>query len=126
LFRPVIVAWEQIQQVLINVVLNAKQAITRDGAITIALTEADGYARVTVEDTGCGIPPGKLEHLFKPSQSGRPGGLGVGLYQCKQIVDAHHGTIRIRSEAGKGTEVTMELPLAPTAERREAVAAREG
>jgi putative PEP-CTERM system histidine kinase len=123
---PVIVVREQIQQVLLNVVLNAQQAITQDGEIVIALAEADGYARVTVADTGCGIPPGKLENLFKPSQSGRPGGLGVGLYQCKQIVDAHRGTIRIRSEAGKGTEVTIELPLAQTADHREAVAAREG
>jgi putative PEP-CTERM system histidine kinase len=125
LARPVVVVREQIQQVLLNVVLNARQAISRDGAIAIALTEADGCARVTVEDTGCGIPPAGLENLFKPSQSSRPGGLGVGLYQCKQIVDAHRGTIQIRSEAGKGTEVTIELPLATTVERREAVAARE-
>jgi len=66
-----------------------------------------------------------LETLFKPSQSSRPGGLGVGLSQCKQIVEAHQDTIQIRSEAGKGTEVTIELPLAPTAERQEVVAVRE-
>lgn len=83
LSRPVIVVREQLQQVLLNVVLNAKQAITQDGEISIALTESDGCARVTVEDTGRGIPPAMLETFFKPSQSSRPGGLGVGLSQCK-------------------------------------------
>ncbi|MDH5640475.1 MAG: PEP-CTERM system histidine kinase PrsK [Nitrospira sp.] len=102
---------EQIQQVLLNVVLNAKQAMAQDGEISVELAERDGWATVTVTDTGRGIPPAMLEHLFKPSQSSRPGGLGVGLYQCKQIVEAHQGTIQIRSDVGKGTEVTIELPL---------------
>jgi len=115
--RPVMAVREQIQQVLLNVVLNAKQAITQEGDISIQLVEQDGWAAVTVTDTGRGIPPAMLEHLFKPSQSSRPGGLGVGLYQCKQIVEAHQGTIQIRSEAGTGTEVTIELPLAPMTER---------
>jgi len=115
--RPVMAVREQIQQVLLNVVLNAKQAITQEGDISIQLVEQDGWAAVTVTDTGRGIPPAMLEHLFKPSQSSRPGGLGVGLYQCKQIVEAHRGTIQIRSEAGTGTEVTIELPLAPMTER---------
>ena len=119
LTRPVMGVREQIQQVLLNVVLNAKQAITHDGAISIGLTEADGSARVTVKDTGCGISPAMLERLFTPSQSSRPGGLGVGLYQCKQIVETHGGTIQIRSEEGSGTEVTIELPLASMAEYRE-------
>lgn len=110
---------EQIRQVLLNVVLNAKQAITQHGEISIGLREGDGCATVTVKDTGRGIPPAMLETLFKPSRSSRPGGLGVGLYQCKQIVEAHRGTIHIRSEAGKGTEVTIELPLASPAEYRE-------
>lgn len=123
LSRPVIVVREQLQQVLLNLVLNAKQAITQDGEILIALTESDGCARVTVEDTGRGIPPAMLETLFKPSQSSRPGGLGVGLSQCKQIVEAHQGTIR--SEAGKGTEVTIELLLAPTAEHQELSVVRD-
>lgn len=117
--RPVLAVREQIQQVLLNVVLNAKQAIVQDGAISIGLAEADGLATVTVEDTGCGIPPAMLETLFKPSQSSRPGGLGVGLYQCKQIVETHRGTIQIRSEEGKGTQVTIELPLAPLAQKQE-------
>lgn len=116
---PIMAVREQIQQLLLNVVLNAKQAITQDGEISIELKEADGCVTVTVTDTGCGIPPAMLTALFKPSQSSRPGGLGVGLYQCKQIVEAHRGTIQIRSEAGKGTEVTIELPLVPMSEDRQ-------
>jgi signal transduction histidine kinase len=121
LSRSVMGVREQIQQVLLNVVLNAKQAIDRDGDISIGLAEKDGLATVTVEDTGRGIPPAMLETLFRPAQSSRPGGLGVGLYQCRQIVEAHRGTIQIRSEAGKGTEVTIELPLAPIADHSEVV-----
>ena len=64
---PVMGVREQIQQVLLNVVLNAKQTITQDGEIVIALRESDGCVRVTVEGTGCGIPPAMLETLFKKS-----------------------------------------------------------
>lgn len=101
---------DQIHQLLLNVVLNAKQAIGGDGQISVALAQQNGSVIVTVDDTGGGIPPVMLESLFRPSQSVRPGGLGIGLYQCKQIVQAHRGTIQVRSEAGKGTHVRIELP----------------
>jgi hypothetical protein len=108
---PVMAVREQIHQVLLNVVLNAKQAIGQDGTICIATGQQDGSVVVTVEDTGVGIPASKLSTLFRPSQSSRPGGLGIGLYQCKQIVEAHQGTIQMRSEEGKGTQVRIELPI---------------
>ena len=102
---------EQLHQVLLNVVLNAKQAIGEKGNISIAIEQMNGSVVVTVDDTGSGIPSSMLEALFRPSQSSKPGGLGIGLYQCKQIVEAHHGTIRVRSEEGKGTQVRIELPI---------------
>ncbi|HJS66418.1 MAG TPA: XrtA/PEP-CTERM system histidine kinase PrsK [Nitrospiraceae bacterium] len=108
---PVMAVREQIHQVLLNVVLNAKQAIGEKGDISIAIEQSNGSVVVTVDDTGCGIPSPMIESLFRPSQSSRPGGLGIGLYQCKQIVEAHRGTIQIRSEMGKGTQVRIELPL---------------
>jgi len=111
--RPVMAVREQIQQVLLNVILNAKQAIAQAGDIFIELSEIYESVVVTVEDTGSGIPPAMLDTLFRPSQSSRPGGLGVGLYQCKQIVESHRGTIQIRSEVGKGTQVKIQLPLTP-------------
>ena len=110
---PVWVVREQIQQVLLNVVLNARQAITAQGDITIGVAQSKGSAIITVDDTGKGIPPHMLERLFRPSQSSRPGGLGIGLYQCKKIIETHGGTIQLRSEEGKGTQVQIMLPLAP-------------
>jgi putative PEP-CTERM system histidine kinase len=103
---------DQLQQVLLNVILNAKQAIGREGDISIRIHESGGSIVVMVEDTGCGIPSSMMESLFQPAQSSRPGGLGVGLYQCKQIVEAHRGTIEIRSQQGQGTQVRIELPQA--------------
>ncbi|MGC4097243.1 MAG: PEP-CTERM system histidine kinase PrsK [Nitrospira sp.] len=116
---PVLAVKDQIHQVLLNVVLNAKQAIGQQGAISIGFAQSNGSLVVTVDDNGHGIPPAMLETLFRPSQSSRPGGLGVGLYQCKKIVDAHQGTIQVRSEAGKGTQVRIELPLAPPFRKQE-------
>ena len=116
---------EQLHQVLLNVVLNAKQSLGGGGDISVSLAQIDGSVIVTVDDTGNGIPAERLESLFRPAQSGRPGGLGIGLYQCKQIVEAHHGTIQVRSTPGKGTQVRIELPSTPTAEYRELSVARD-
>lgn len=108
---PVMGVREQIHQVLLNIVLNARQAIRQHGKISIAVDQLNESAIIRVEDSGCGIPPHMLATLFGPSQSSRPGGLGIGLYQCKKIVEAHGGTIEIRSEEGKGTCVRIVLPL---------------
>jgi putative PEP-CTERM system histidine kinase len=116
--EPVLAVRDQIHQVLLNVILNAKQAVGEDGNITVAISQIDTTAVITVNDTGKGIPAGMLETLFQPAHSSRPGGLGIGLYQCKQIVEAHHGTIQVRSEVGKGTEVRIELPLAKASDAR--------
>jgi signal transduction histidine kinase len=102
---------EQIHQVLLNVVLNAKQAISSDGHISVSIEQSEGSIFVTVSDTGNGIPSDLLESLFRPSQSCRAGGLGIGLYQCKQIMEAHHGSIQVRSEEGKGVRVQITFPL---------------
>ena len=109
--QPVMAVRDQIHQVLLNVVLNANQAIGEKGDISVAIEQSNGSVVVTVDDTGSGIPSSMLGSLFRPSQSSRPGGLGIGLYQCKQIVEAHQGTIQMRSEEGKGTQVRIELPI---------------
>ena len=118
---PVMGVRDQIHQVLLNVLLNARQAIAEHGDVLIRLARSNGSAVITVEDTGRGVPPDRLEGLFRPSQSSRPGGLGVGLYQCKKIIEAHGGTIRLRSEEGKGTQVQIALPLPPMTEYSEVV-----
>jgi putative PEP-CTERM system histidine kinase len=110
--RPIMAVQEQIHQVVLNVVLNARQAVGEEGDILVALERMSASIIIRVEDTGIGIPPGMLNMLFRPSQSSRPGGLGVGLYQCKRIVEAHGGTIQIRSHVGSGSQVQIELPFA--------------
>ena len=122
---PILAVREHMHQVLLNVVLNAKQSLTGSGDICVSLAQVDGSIVVTVDDTGRGIPHERLDSLFRPAQSSRPGGLGIGLYQCKQIVEAHQGTIQVRSTVGKGTQVRIELPTAPTVEYREVFVARE-
>ena len=108
---PVMAVRDQLQQVLLNVVLNAKQAIGEKGEILIVIEQSNGFVVVTVSDTGSGIPDSMLESLFRPLQSHNPGGLGVGLYQCKQIVEAHQGTILLQSQEGTGTQVRIALPI---------------
>ena len=108
---PVTAVREQIHQVLLNLILNARQALVGEGDVTITAQENAGLAIILVEDTGRGISSAMLETLFRPSQSSRPGGLGVGLYQCKQVVEAHRGMIQVTSIVGKGTQVRVELPL---------------
>jgi signal transduction histidine kinase len=66
---------------------------------------------IVISDTGHGIPPSLLRTLFRPFRTTKKGGLGVGLYECKRIVEAHQGTIRVESESGHGTAVRITLPL---------------
>jgi signal transduction histidine kinase len=111
----------QVQQVLINLLINARQAMPNGGRVLIRLAHdaAGGLVELTVRDTGSGIPADKLPRIFDafyttksgPDDSGR-GGTGLGLSACKQIIDAHHGRIRVESTVGKGTAFTIKLPVA--------------
>ena len=103
---------EQIHQVLLNVVLNAQQAIGQNGSSRSPLKNRAVQFVVTVEDTGNGIPSHMLETLFRPSQSWRASGLGIGLYQSKQIIEAHRGTVQIRSQRRKGNASANRVSLA--------------
>jgi putative PEP-CTERM system histidine kinase len=102
----------QLQQVLLNLVLNAAQACGSEREIRIITKAEEGAAVIVVSDTGDGIPPSVLRTLFRPFRTTKNGGLGVGLYECKRIVEAHHGTIHVQSENGRGTTVMITLPLA--------------
>ena len=102
---------EPIKQVLLNVILNAQQAMNGKGTIDIT-TSYDGH-RVWVEivDTGPGIPTARLEYLFQPFKSSKENGLGVGLFQCKQMVEDNHGKIHLESHEGHGTKVIITFPV---------------
>jgi len=69
-------------------------------------------ACITVSDNGCGMSGEFIEkHLFKPFYTTKKKGLGIGLYQCKSIVEAHGGSIKVKSKEGMGTDFTVYLPL---------------
>jgi len=118
---PVLAQGNQIQQVLLNLLINARQAMQSGGRLILRL-EHDSAAEMVdlvVRDTGCGIPADKLPRIFEPyyttksgpDETGR-GGTGLGLSFCRQIIEAHHGRIRVESTPGKGTQFTIKLPVA--------------
>ena len=102
---------EPIKQVLLNLILNARQAMGEKGTIDIATTVDGQSLKVEITDTGPGIPLARLEHLFEPFKSTKKSGLGVGLFQCKQMVEDNHGTIRIESQEEQGTKVILTFPV---------------
>jgi two-component system NtrC family sensor kinase len=111
---PLFVDAGQIQQVLLNLLLNAVDAMSRGGTIMISCSEVDGgFAELRVTDTGVGIPPENLSRLFEPffSTKGVKGN-GLGLAVSWGIVEQHGGTLRVESEVGRGTTFFVRLPLA--------------
>ncbi len=126
---PVCIAREQLQQVLLNVLLNARQAIEQvelqaggeRGRIRIRAEQVNGSVVVTVADTGPGISTAELRTLFHPFRTTKREGLGIGLYECKRILEANHGAIRVESEVGRGKRVRIELPVAALGEGGEKV-----
>jgi len=105
----------QIMEVMSNIIANAVQAIPAEGGGTVALSAraVDGMLRILVSDTGAGIDPDILPHVFEPFFTSKSKGTGLGLSLCKELVSLHNGSINIESEPGKGTTVTVVLPLSP-------------
>ncbi|MEX0586386.1 MAG: ATP-binding protein [Pirellulales bacterium] len=111
----------QIQQVLVNLFINARQAMPGGGHVLVRLSHdpATEMVELTIRDSGCGIPPEKLPHIFEafyttkagPDARGK-GGTGLGLSLCRDIVEAHQGRIRVESTVGRGTAFTLKLPAA--------------
>jgi signal transduction histidine kinase len=114
---PVVPA--QIEQVLLNLIINARQAMPRGGRLTIEVRTnmRSQMVEVCVSDTGVGIPPDRLRLIFEPFYTTKEpdehghGGTGLGLSVCRQIIDQHHGRIRVESLVGKGSTFTIKLPL---------------
>ena len=114
----------QIQQVLLNLLINARQAMPSGGRVVIKLLHDPeaGMIDLVVRDYGCGIPADRLPRIFEPfyttksgpDASGK-GGTGLGLSLCRDIIEAHHGRIRVDSTVGKGTAFTLRLPTAKKA-----------
>lgn len=100
----------QIQQVLMNILINAAHACDAVGRITCRIRAMPADALIEIEDNGVGIPPENLERVWEPFFTTRARGTGLGLAICKRIVEAHGGNIRLDSEPGVGTRVMINLP----------------
>ncbi len=104
---------EQLLKVLTNLTLNAKEASAEDPGICVATSQVNGWAVLSVSDHGCGMNPEFVRHtLFRPFQTTKKNGLGIGMFQSKMIVEAHRGKIEVQSESGKGTTFRVYLPVA--------------
>jgi len=108
---------QRIRQVLSNLLENAVAHTDKGGRITVAAREREGQIQVSVADTGEGIPAKDLPLIFERfyrvdrSRTRKTGGSGLGLTIAKRLVEAHGGTIEVKSEAGKGSTFTFTLPV---------------
>jgi two-component system sensor histidine kinase HydH len=109
---PVRADAEQIEQVLVNVVLNAVQASPRGARVTVRCRRTDGSYSVEVADQGAGISPEVRARIFEPFFTTKERGTGLGLAISQRIVTAHHGEMRVSSEIGQGTVFEVRLPIA--------------
>lgn len=101
-----------LHKVVTNLLLNAKEAVNDGGEIRILTKHQDGWVQVAVADNGCGMTSEFLRHsLFKPFQTTKKNGLGIGMFQSRAIVEAHQGRIEVESEPGQGTTFRVLLPV---------------
>jgi signal transduction histidine kinase len=101
----------RLTQALLNLVINALQAVERKGRIEVIGAVADGQVAVAVRDNGPGIPPDMLASVFDPYYTTKSEGSGLGLWIAQQIVTAHGGTLQARNGPSGGAVLTMRLPL---------------
>ena len=104
---------ERLSQALLNLFLNAVQAMERGGVLRVEAGMNGARLVLRVADTGCGIAPDLLPDIFNPYVTTKPSGTGLGLAIVHRIVEAHDGEIAVQSHVGQGTVFTLSLPLAP-------------
>jgi signal transduction histidine kinase len=104
---------EQIKQVILNLLMNAIQAMPKGGQLQLKaqISEDHQWMKIFVEDSGIGILPEDIKKLFDPFFSTREGGMGLGLSIAHRIIDQHHGKIEVTSHPEKGTLFTIWLPM---------------
>jgi len=104
---------DQLHQVCINLILNAVQAMTQGGTLTLRTVEDDGKIRLDVQDTGCGISQDNMNKLFTPffTTKKEVKGVGLGLAVSYGIIQRHKGKITVRSKEGEGTTFSIYLPI---------------
>ena len=102
----------QVKQALLNVIVNAEQAMEKGGELIVRTRSEGGEVAIDVADTGSGIAPEVLSRIFQPYFSTKKGGTGLGLSTTRRIVEEHGGRITVTSDPGRGTQVTLRFPLA--------------
>jgi putative PEP-CTERM system histidine kinase len=108
---PVRADGDQIRSVVTNLLFNARDAVASGGRIDVRTEPSDDRVVLTVADNGCGMSPAFLkESLFRPFQTTKKKGLGIGMFQSRMAVEAHGGSIQVDSEPGRGTTVRVSLP----------------
>lgn len=116
----------QLHQVLMNLIVNARQAMHEGGVLTVQVRLSDdkSMGEIVIRDTGAGIAPENMRKIFEPffttkkSDENGQGGTGLGLSFCKEVIEAHQGRMRVESTVGQGTSFTLKLPLAVPAVNR--------
>jgi len=112
--QPVIaVDLDRIKRALVNLVENAVDAMPDGGTLTISSRQSNGFVEIAFSDTGAGFSKEVLENLWKPLQTTKAKGMGMGLAICKRIVDAHRGSVSVHSKPGEGTTFIIRLPIKP-------------
>ncbi len=110
-FLPVDHDPNQINQVLLNLLLNAIQSMDKPGTIRVSLERDEDSVLITVADEGKGIPPETLPNIFRPFFTTKGHGTGLGLSLARRIVEAHSGQIDVTSAVGQGTQFLIRLPI---------------
>ena len=111
---PTLVDATQMEKVIVNLILNSRDAMPEGGPISIRTYALDSWGVVSVQDQGCGMTAEFVRRsLFRPFQTTKRNGLGIGMFHCKTIVDAHGGRMEVETSPGRGTTVQVLLPLAP-------------
>ena len=108
----------QLQKVLTNLLLNAKEAVNgaSAGEIRLRTAQENGWVLLSVADNGCGMSQEFMRRsLFRPFQTTKKSGLGIGMFHSKAIVEAHQGRIEVESKVGEGTTFRVLLPMAERA-----------
>ena len=102
---------ETFRGALLNLMLNAKQAMPQGGQLVARTTATNGNVALYLIDTGCGMDERTAAQMFDAFFSTKPGGSGLGLPTTAKIIEAHGGRMNVQSEVGRGTQFTIELPV---------------
>jgi signal transduction histidine kinase len=101
---------DHFRRIMFNVLENASKAVSKSGSVIVSAARKDAEILLAIRDTGTGIRPRDLSHIFEPFYRGSGSGLGLGLAVVKELVNAHRGSIEVETKWGKGSVFTVHMP----------------